>query len=123
MGAVDELRDLLDRGADIDSRDKYGQTALMLAASAGWEQVVELLIERGAALNHTAKYGLSALMLAVVRGHTNVVRKLAGAGADLGLRGTGAPGFAAKTALDLAVARDDHATIDLLRTAVEHKRS
>lgn len=44
-------------------------------------------------------------MLAIVAGHTDVARLLAKAGADLLLRGTGAPGFADKTVYDLAVAR------------------
>ena len=42
-------------------------------------------------------------MLAIVAGHKEVARLLAKAGADLSLRGTGAPGFADKTAFDLAV--------------------
>ena len=41
----------------------------------------------------------------VVAGHVEVARILAKAGADLSLRGTGAPGFAGKTAYDLAVER------------------
>jgi hypothetical protein len=44
-------------------------------------------------------------MLAVVAGHAEVARVLAKAGADLSLRGTGVPGFAGKTAYDLAVDR------------------
>jgi len=44
--------------------------------------------------------------LALVAGHARVALLLAGAGADLSLRGTGAPGFAGKTAYDLAVERD-----------------
>jgi hypothetical protein len=42
-------------------------------------------------------------MLAIGAGHEDVARVLADAGADLSLRGTGAPGFAGKTASDLAV--------------------
>ena len=57
-------------------------------------------------LNSTAKYGLNALMLAVVAGQAEVARLLADAGTDLLSRGTGAPGFAGKTAYDLAVERD-----------------
>jgi uncharacterized protein len=45
-------------------------------------------------------------MLAVVAGHAGLARTLVRAGADLAVRGTGAPGFAGKTAYDLAVARD-----------------
>ena len=77
----------------------------MLAAHAGHREVVETLIAHRANLNITAKFGLSALMLAIVAGHAEVARLLAKAGADLSLRGTGAPGFAGKTAYDLAVER------------------
>ena len=99
------MRALLARGTDVDALDRYGQTALMLAAQAGHRQVVETLVAHGANLDVTAKYGLSALMLAIIAGHAEVVRGLAKAGADLSLRGTGAPGFAGKTAFDLAIGR------------------
>ena len=105
-GDVQRVRDLLDRGTDVDARDGHGQTALMLAAHAGHREVVEVLIGHRANLNTTAKYGLSALMLAIVAGHADVVRLLADAGTDLRLRGSGAPGFDGKTAYDLAVERD-----------------
>jgi len=104
-GDVRIVRDLLERGVDVDARDRYGQTALMLAAHAGHREVIEALIAHRANLNVTAKFGLSALMLALVAGHAEVARLLAKAGADLSLRGTGAPGFVDKTAYDLAVER------------------
>jgi ankyrin repeat protein len=107
-GDVVVVSGLLDRGADINSRDRYGQTGLMLAARAGHRDVVEALIERRAGLNVTAKFGLSALMLAVVAGHAEIARILARAGADLSKRGSGAPGFADQTAHDLAMARGMH---------------
>jgi ankyrin repeat protein len=116
-GAVAELDALLSRGADVDARDRHGQTAVMLAAIDGNARVVEFLALRGANLDHTAKFGLSATMLAVVRGHGDVVRVLVGAGADLELKGTGAPGFAGKTAFTLAVERADPALIALLTPA------
>jgi ankyrin repeat protein len=77
----------------------------MLASHAGHREVVEILIAHWANLNITAKFGLSALMLALVAGHAEVARLLVKAGADLSLRGTGVPGFADKTAYDLAVER------------------
>ncbi len=86
----------------------------MLAAVEGHGHVVEWLVEHGAALDHAAKYGLSALMLAVVNSRVDVVRILVRRGADLALRGTGAPGFAGKTALDLAVARGERELVDIL---------
>ena len=96
------IEPLLDAGVDIDCRDRYGQTALMLASLQGRTVVVALLVRRGADLNVTAKYNLSALMLAVINGHSDVAKQLVDAGADLGLRGTGAPGFDRMTARDLA---------------------
>lgn len=42
-GDVQIVPDLLRRGIDADARDRYGQTALMLAAHAGHHDVVETL--------------------------------------------------------------------------------
>jgi hypothetical protein len=41
----------------------------------------------------------------VLAGHKVIAQALARAGADLTIRGTGVPGFAGKTAADLAAAR------------------
>jgi uncharacterized protein len=102
---VENALDLLGRGADVNGLDRYGQTAMMLAAHAGHREMVEILITHQANLNITAKFGLSALMLAIVAGHVESAHLLVKAGADVSLRGTGAPGFAGKTAYDLACER------------------
>ena len=93
---------LIAEGAEIDSLDRYGQTALMLAAVSGRDAVVGVLLSNGAEKNVTAKYGLSALMLAVINRREDTARQLVDAGADLSIRGSGAWGFAGKTAQDLA---------------------
>jgi len=108
-GDAERVRALLEAGADVDARDRHGQTALMLAAHRGHRRVVEALLERAPRLDVTARLGLSALMLAVVAGHEEIARLLVGAGADRSLRGTGAPGFAGRTAGDLARDRGLHA--------------
>jgi ankyrin repeat protein len=116
-GDVRALEALLDAGADVDAKDEHGQTALMNAARDGHTPVVRLLVERGADLNHTAKFNLSALMLAVINGRDAIVGVLVDAGADLSTKGTGVPGFAGKTALDLALAADRVIAIALLGDA------
>jgi ankyrin repeat protein len=115
-GDVEGVRALLRAGADVDARDRHGQTALMLAAHDGHREVVEMLIAAGADLNVTAKYNLSALMLAIVAGHVPIARLLANAGADLRLRGSGAPGFSGRTAYDLAAARGMEELCAVLKT-------
>ena len=96
-------------GADVDARDRHGQTGLMVAAVQGGPTVVQFLLDHGAELDHTAKYGLSAVMLAVINNHADIVLMLARAGADLALRGSGA-GFYDKTARDLVIG-DQRATL------------
>jgi uncharacterized protein len=104
-GDIEAVRKQLRSGGDINARDRYGQSALMLAAHRGHQAMVEALVASGADLNVTAKYNLSAVMLAILAGHADIARFLARAGTDLTLRGSGAPGFMGKTAYDLAVAR------------------
>ena len=120
-GDVPVLERLLAAGADIDALDGHGQTALMLAALEGHERAVAFLAQRGANLNHTAKYRLSALMLAVIRGHRWVAQALVNAGADLSIKGSAAPGFEGKTALDLAAVRGYDDLVEIIRRADREK--
>jgi hypothetical protein len=114
-GDITALERQVAAGYDIDALDRYGQTALMLAAMYGVTPTAVWLVEHGADLDHTAKFGLSALMIAAVNGRHDIVGLLVAAGADQELRGSGAPGFAGKTARDLAAARGDDTTLQLLR--------
>ena len=114
-GDVAALERLLAAGTDINACDPHGQTALMLAALEGHERAVAFLAQRGANLNHTAKYTLSALMLAVIRGHRWVAQALVNAGADLTIKGSSAPGFEGKTALELAAVRGYDDLVELFR--------
>jgi ankyrin repeat protein len=80
----------------------------MLAAVRGHLPAVRALVDAGADLDRRAKFGLTATMLAVINEHIQVACVLAAAGADLAVRGSGAPGFEGKTAGDLARERGMH---------------
>jgi uncharacterized protein len=117
-GDLGEVRSLIDNGADIDALDRYHQTGVMVASMRGHTEIVRMLVGRGAKLDVTAKYGLSAMMLAVIRNEVEIVRILAEAGANQEIRGTGAPGFWNKTALELAENAGRKEIASILRNAV-----
>ena len=64
-GNVQRVRDLLDRGADVNVRNHKGQTALHCAAKAGFEPIVALLLERGADVNAKDHKGATPLATAL----------------------------------------------------------
>ena len=81
---IEAVKLLLERGADINTKDKDGRTALMYAASAGCTETVKLLLDHGADINAKTKYGYrTALMLAAIGGHTETVKLLLERGADV----------------------------------------
>ena len=47
-GDLEEVRRLLRAGVDVNARNEYGYTALIVAASYGHPAVVEVLLEKGA---------------------------------------------------------------------------
>lgn len=67
---------LLEAGADIDVQDACGDSALMLAASRGNDQLVRLLLDAGASVNIANRYGQSALSNAAQVGCYTMVRSL-----------------------------------------------
>jgi ankyrin repeat protein len=70
-------------GANAEAQNQLGQTALIVAASAGELDAVNTLIEDGAKLNAQDLQGNTALILAAERGELEVVRALVAARADL----------------------------------------
>lgn len=81
----------------LEQRDPAGRTALMLAASEGHTNLIELFLDKGSILETRDKEGLTALGWACVRGRVAVVQMLLDRGANVGTNdNTG------RTPLDLA---------------------
>ena len=78
------IKDLLDRGAEINAKDARGLTALALAASSEIQDAaaVRLLLTRKAEVNVRAKDGETALTWARKWGDTPIVKLLSEAGAQ-----------------------------------------
>ena len=83
-GHGDVVALLLERGADIEIRNKGGLTALHAAAYGGNLDVVELLVAKGAAVNDQNNfYHMSPLHAAAEEGHADVVKFLLANKADI----------------------------------------
>jgi ankyrin repeat protein len=76
-GELEQVKALLDKGADPEARDNNGESPLNWAALAGHRKVAELLIERGAAVDGRNNGGFMALHAAALRGHLALVDLLA----------------------------------------------
>ena len=74
---------LLERGADVESKDDAGQTSLSRAAWNGHEAVVKLLLERGADVESKDDAGETPLSWAARNGHEAVVKLLLEKGANV----------------------------------------
>jgi hypothetical protein len=75
-GNTTAVKQILDRGADVNERNNKGKRALMLAASEGRTEVAKLLIARGAEVDAADVYGTTALIVASTAGHTEVAALL-----------------------------------------------
>lgn len=81
-GDAAAVKSLLDSGADVNAKFRYGATALFKAAERGNTEIVKLLLERGADV--TVKdtfYNATPMTWALDKGHVEVVQALLDRGA------------------------------------------
>lgn len=68
---------LLDKGADVNAKFRYGATALFKAAERGHTEIVKLLLARGADVKvKDTFYGATAMTWALDNGHVETIRAL-----------------------------------------------
>ncbi|RYP03043.1 hypothetical protein DL764_005422 [Monosporascus ibericus] len=110
------IRLVLDKGANIDSKDgKYGRTLLSLAAANGHEAVVKLLLDNGANTeSKDGKYGRTLLSLAAANGCEAVVKLLLDKGANIESKD-----FLGRTPLSCATEKGHETIINLLRPEIK----
>ncbi|KAL2644033.1 hypothetical protein R1flu_011620 [Riccia fluitans] len=109
QGDITQLKHLVKAGAVADRADYDGRTPLHLAASKGYEIVVQFLIREGADVNAIDKFGCSPLFEAVKGGNDSTIAVLVESGAKLHLKDAG-------SFMCQAVVRGNH---ELLRRLVE----
>jgi len=101
-GNLKKVQEALDEGAHIETKDKEGRTALIIASSPlriksnrGHKEIVKLLLEKGANVEAKNNNRRTALMFASMYGHKDIVELLIKAGADVN-----AKNMNSETALD-----------------------
>jgi len=74
---------LLDQGASLAARDRFANTAFVLAAANGHDDLAIYFLDEGAALNHANLNGSTALLRAVISNERKMVKLLLDRGADV----------------------------------------
>ena len=98
---------------DVNTQDKYGETALHLAAANGHLNIVNTLLDNGSDINAQNKHGETALHLAAANGHLNIVNTLLDNGSDIN-----AQNKHGDTALHLATANEH---LDVVNTLLNNE--
>jgi ankyrin repeat protein len=83
QGHEDILSLLLDYGADLELRDRFGHSALQSACAENHVACAALLLDRGANIEAIATDGRTPLILATVGGYLDIVRLLIERGANI----------------------------------------
>jgi len=86
QGNVEVIRQHIEAGSDLNEKDDYGSTPLIIAATFGKTEVAKALIEAGADLNLTNNDGGTALHAAAFLCRPEIVRSLLEKGADRNMK-------------------------------------
>ena len=74
---------LLEHGAEVNLRDRFGDNALILASFNGSVHTVQILLDNGADINAYNKRGFTALFRAAVGCHPETLQRLLDRGASI----------------------------------------
>ena len=81
-GDIAQVRTLLGRNADANSRSVDGGTALHIAVQRDDVPMVDLLLRSGATAGAANRYGVTPLYVAALNGNVAIIERLLTAGAD-----------------------------------------
>ncbi|OAB79342.1 hypothetical protein WSTR_05300 [Wolbachia endosymbiont of Laodelphax striatellus] len=107
---LSEVKDLVSRGADVNTKNGDGHTSLHLAVLKNFLPGVEYLIEKGANIDAKDNIGRTPLHYAAMNGYLNIVQQITGKGADLDVKDKDN-----KTPLDLASWKKNDSIVQYLQ--------
>ncbi len=82
QGNLEDVEGLLEKDVNVNSKDKSGDSALIIATRNRHTEIAELLIANGANVNAKAENGITPLMAAAKHGYTEIKDLLKAAGAQ-----------------------------------------
>jgi len=82
QGNTEAIRQHIEAGSDLNERDAYGSTPLVVAVTFGRTEAARALLEAGADPEIRDNDGSAPLQIAAFLGHTEIVRLLLDGGAD-----------------------------------------
>ncbi len=82
QGCTDLTSKFLQAGASVAARDRFGNSALLIAARMGQTQLLDLLLDRGADMHQVNLAGSSALLRAVTMNRRKTAKRLLDLGVD-----------------------------------------
>ncbi|MCS7244590.1 MAG: ankyrin repeat domain-containing protein [candidate division WOR-3 bacterium] len=81
-GELSKVKDLIKKGADINSKNEYGKTPLHIAVENNYEDIVKVLLENKADVNIKDNNGNTPLHIAVMKGNEYIIKELLKNGAN-----------------------------------------
>ncbi len=97
-----KVRELVDKGIDVNITDADGDNLLMSAVLRGWDDIIEIVIQKTNKINQVNREGFTALLYASTHDDEELINQLLELGADINARTN--DGF---SALMLAVANEE----------------
>jgi ankyrin repeat protein len=113
-GYAEVVKALLDKGAAVDAKNNFGNSALLIASGNGQADVVKLLLDKGAAVNLGNNQNVTPLLMAAQTGDVEVVTLLLAKGANPSAAMTGSKAW---TPVSIAQANKFVNVVELLQKA------
>jgi CubicO group peptidase (beta-lactamase class C family) len=103
QGNIDAVRQHIDAGSDLNKKDAWGSTPLIIATTFGRTEVAKALIEAGSDMTIGNNEGSTPLHIAALFGRTEIVKVLLDKGVDKYIRNN-----SGSTAFDVVAAPFDN---------------